>query len=212
MSSVHGFAELLISRDFDADTSRTIARTIHRQSSLLVQMVNELLDLARIESGQGPDFVLTTGRLQPIVREVLDSTLMPGDDRRAEFVPSDAEEVLVRVDGNKLRQALTNVLANAYKYSGGKGRIRVWLPQRRRRGVNEVGVRVSDDGIGMTPEQVSRIFERFYRANPDGGIPGTGLGMTLVKGLVEAMDGQIEVASELNRGTTVTIWLPVATR
>ena len=209
MSSVHGFAELLISRDFDAETSRTIARTIHRQSSLLVQMVNELLDLARIEAGRGLDFVMTSERLEPIVRDVVDSMLVPGDDRRAELIPSDAERLLVRVDSGKLRQALTNVLANAFKYSRGKGSIRVWLPQRRRRGVAEVGIRVSDEGIGMSPEQVSRIFERFYRANPTGDIPGTGLGMTLVNSLVEAMGGQTEVTSELNRGTTVTLWLPV---
>jgi len=210
MSSVHGFAELLISRDFDAETSRTIARTIHRQSSLLVQMVNELLDLARIEAGRGLDFVMTSERLEPIVRDVVDSMLVPGDDRRAELIPSDAERLLVHVDSGKLRQALTNVLANAFKYSRGSGSIRVWLPQRRRRGVTEVGIRVSDEGIGMTPEQVSRIFERFYRADPAGDIPGTGLGMTLVNSLVEAMGGQTEVTSELNRGTTVTLWLPVA--
>ena len=209
MSSVHGFAELLISRDFDAETSRTIARTIHRQSSLLVQMVNELLDLARIEAGRGLDFVMTPERLAPLVRDVVDSMLVPGDDRRAELIPSDAERLSVRVDSGKLRQALTNVLANAFKYSRGKGSVRVWLPQRRWRGVAEVGIRVSDEGIGMTPEQVSRIFERFYRADPAGEIPGTGLGMTLVNSLIEAMGGQTEVTSELNRGTTVTLWLPV---
>lgn len=210
MSSVHGFAELLVSRDFDVDTSRTIARTIHRQSSLLVNMVNELLDLARIESGRAPDFAMEIQELEPIVREVMDSVLMPGDARRAELLSGDAGSLLVRVDGAKLRNAVTNVLANAYKYSRGQGVIRLWLPQRTRRGRPEVGVRISDEGIGMSPEQLSRVFERFYRADPSSEIPGTGLGMTLVKGIVEAMGGTVEIASELGRGTTVTLWLPVA--
>jgi len=209
MSSVHGFAELLVSRDFDAETSRTIARTIHRQSLLLVNMVNELLDLARIESGRRPDFAMESQQLEPIVREVVDSVLMPGDSRRAELVPSDAGSLFVRVDGAKLRNAVTNVLANAYKYSRQQGVIRVWLPQRSRRGRPEVGVRISDEGIGMSPEQLSRVFERFYRADPSSEIPGTGLGMTLVKSIVEAMGGTVEIASEVGRGTTVTLWLPV---
>ena len=208
MSSVHGFAELLVSRDFDAETSRTIGRTIHRQSSLLVHMVNELLDLARIESGRGPDFVMERQSLEPIVRDVVESILVPDDPRRAEFVPCEGRPPEVSLDGAKLRHALTNVLSNAYKYSHGKGVIRVWLPQRTHRGRREIGVRVSDEGIGMTTEQLSHVYERFYRADPSGPVPGTGLGMSLVKSLVESMAGHCEIISEAGRGTTVTLWFP----
>jgi PAS domain S-box-containing protein len=210
MSSVHGFAELLVSRDFDAETARTIARTIHRQSSLLVQMVNELLDLARIEAGRGQDFVLEVQELAPIVRETANALLMPGDPRRVEFVPAEGDARFVNVDAGKLRLALTNVLSNAYKYSRGQGAIRVSLPTRRRYDRSEVGVQVQDEGVGMTPEQVDRVFERFFRADPGGQVAGTGLGMTLVKEIVEAMHGSVEVRSEFGRGTTVTLWLPVA--
>jgi len=210
MSSVHGFAELLVSREFDAETSRTIARTIHRQSSLLVQMVNELLDLARIEAGHGRDFHFEVQPLAPIVQETAAALLMPGDPRRVEFVPGDGDSQLVNVDGTKLRLALTNVLSNADKYSRGGGCVRVSLPTRARYGRPEAGIRVQDEGIGMTAEQAGRIFERFFRADPGGPVAGTGLGMTLVKEIVEAMKGSVEIESTPGQGTAVTIWLPSA--
>lgn len=210
MSSVHGFAELLASREFDAETRRTIARTIHRQSSLLVQMVNELLDLARIDAGQGRDFDMKLQPLMPIVRETVTTLLVPDDPRPVDLVAAAGDAAQVEVDASKLRLAITNVVANAYKYSRGKGSIRVWLPTRNNRGTAQVGVRVQDEGVGMTPEQLGRIFDRFYRADPSGDVPGTGLGMTLVKEIVEAMRGSVEVMSEFGRGTTVTLWLPVA--
>lgn len=71
-------------------------------------------------------------------------------------------------------------------------------------------MRVTDHGIGMSPEQLARIFERFYRADPSGSIPGTGLGMSLVKEIVELQGGRVDIASTPGRGTTVTLWLPLA--
>jgi signal transduction histidine kinase len=210
MTSVHGFAELLTTDDFDTETARTIARTILRQSSLLVQMVNELLDLARIEAGGGRDFAFRTQPLAPIVRETIDGLLVPDDPRRAEMQSGAGYGVLVSVDAAQLRRALINVLSNAHKYSRGRGSIRVSLPERSQDGRAEVGIRVEDEGIGMSPEQLRRVFERFYRADPGSAIQGTGLGMTLVKEIIEALHGSIEVSSHPARGTTVTLWLPVA--
>jgi signal transduction histidine kinase len=209
MSSVHGFAELLMSREFDAQTTRTIAGTIHRQSSLLVSMVNELLDLARIESGRGRDFDIRLHPLGPIVRETVDGLLISGDSRKVEIDPSIDADLTVAVDASQLRLALTNVLSNAYKYSRGAGRIWVDAVVAERNQRRHAGLRIGDAGIGMTPEQLSRIFERFYRADPGGSIPGTGLGMSLVKDIVELMGGAVEVSSEAGKGTCVTLWLPL---
>ena len=211
MSSVHGFAELLVSRDFDAETARTIARTIHRQSSVLVQMVNDLLDLARIEAGRGRDVTLSRQPLAAIVREVSGGLLVQGDPRVVDLVPAAGDDAIVEVDTALLRQAITNVLSNAYKYSRGQGAIRLTLPVRNQGGERQVGVRVVDEGIGMTPEQLGRLFERFYRADPSGAIPGTGLGLTLVKEITEAMHGSVDVVSEVGRGTAVTLWFPAVT-
>jgi len=211
MASVHGFAELLASREFDRATSQSIARTIYRQSSLLVQLVNELLDLARIESGRGLDFAMKRQALWPIVREVAESLILPDDPRRVELLPGGGEPAWVVVDEAKLRQAVTNVLSNAFKYSAGKGAIRLSLPTRMDDGAAEVGIRVEDEGIGMSPEQLSRAFERFYRAAPAGPVPGTGLGLALTKEIMEAMRGRVEIVSEPGFGTQVTLWLPRTT-
>jgi signal transduction histidine kinase len=78
------------------------------------------------------------------------------------------------------------------------------------RGEPAVGLRVTDRGIGMSPEQLARVFERFYRADPSGNIPGTGLGMSLVKEIVELQGGRVEVAGAQGRGSTVTPWMPLA--
>jgi len=76
-------------------------------------------------------------------------------------------------------------------------------------GAVAVGLRVADHGIGMTPEQQARIFERFYRADASGNTPGTGLGMSLVKEIIELHGGRVDVFSEIGTGTVVTLWLPV---
>lgn len=210
MASVHGFAELLADREFDPATSQSIARTIHRQSSHLVQLVNELLDLARIESGRGLDFAMKRQPLWPIVRDTAENLIFAKDPRRAELRPGDGESAWVVVDEAKLRQAVTNVLSNAFKYSAGKGPIRVSLPMRTDHARAEVGISVEDEGIGMSQEQLSRAFERFYRAEPAGPVSGTGLGLALTKEIVEAMRGRVEMTSRPGCGTQVTLWLPLA--
>jgi len=75
----------------------------------------------------------------------------------------------------------------------------------------QVGIRVTDHGIGMTPEQLNRVCERFYRADPSGNIPGTGLGMSLVKEIMSLLGGEVEIRSEFGQGTEVTLWLRVVT-
>ena len=82
--------------------------------------------------------------------------------------------------------------------------------ERRARDRNFIGIRVSDEGIGMTPEQLSHACERFYRADTSGNIPGTGLGLSLVKEIMELLGGSIEMESEFGRGSVATLWLPVA--
>ncbi len=207
MVSIYGFAELMLHRNFSPERTRVMLETIHRQSGLIVNLVNELLDLARIEARSGKDFNIAVQPLKPIVDETLDAILMPNDHRRVEVDWEDHDDVLVAVDAEKLRQALNNLVSNAYKYSPQGGRITLSLishdaPHGR------VGIRVTDEGIGMNPEQLSRVFERFYRADPSGNIPGTGLGLCLVKEIVELQGGSVEIASQAGQGTQVTVWLP----
>lgn len=208
MASVYGFSELLLSRDFDAETTREILSTIHQQSESLVTMLNQLLDLARIESRMGMDFSFKHQPLSPIIRRACSEIFVPGDHRAVKLnLPR--KEYWVDVDADKLRQVIINVLANAYKYSpnGGDISLRLRAKPPINGGETEIGIVIKDHGIGMTKEQLKHVFERFWRANPVNDIPGTGLGMSLVKEIMDIHQGRISLNSKPNMGTTVTLWL-----
>ncbi|BBL77128.1 ATP-binding protein [Methylomagnum ishizawai] len=209
LASIYGFSELLLSaEDFDPESRREMLQIIFRQSKLISALVNELLDLARIEARRGKDFVFAS--LDP--RELLRETVSATDPECAQGrCPVRLDwpdgDIRVRGDANKLRQALTNVLSNAYKYSPGGGGIDIVV----RRGAGEIGIEIADHGIGMAPEQVARVCERFYRADSSGAIPGTGLGMSIVKEIVTLHRGRLDIRSQPGAGTQVAIWLPDAT-
>ena len=211
MASILGFSELLLKRRYDEATQRDLLETIYRQSSNLVHLVNELLDLARIEARAGKDFHIQEQDLLPVIDRTVRQFMMPGDSRKialrlANTLPP------VAVDVDKFGQALLNVISNAYKYSPNGGAIEIATLTRVRRGKSEIGIAVLDHGIGMTPEQLARIFDRFYRADTSGAIPGTGLGMPLVKEILDIHRGRVEINSTPGEGTQVVLWLPAANR
>jgi len=207
MASIHGFSELLLKREFDISTRRDMVQTIHRQSSNLVQLVNELLDLARIEVRAGRGFNIQVQPLLPIIDNTLRHFMMPNDPRKVSLRLSSALPNTA-VDADKLEQALLNLLSNAYKYSPNGGTIELETLTRKREDKIEVGIAVRDQGIGMTTEQVEHIFERFYRADTSGASPGTGLGMSLVKDIIDILQGAVDIDSTPNQGTMITLWLP----
>jgi PAS domain S-box-containing protein len=208
MASIFGFTELLLKRKFDDARRQDMLGTIHRQASILINLVNELLDLARIESRRGKDFKRQHHTLQPLIEATTQSLLIHNDDRKVRLeLP--AEAIRVDVDSEKLSLALTNVLSNAYKYSPQGGDIDLCIVWRDREGQPQCGIRVTDHGLGMTPEQLARVFERFFRADTSGNIPGTGLGMTIVKEIIDLHGGEVALSSSPGQGTVVTLWLPV---
>lgn len=210
MTSVLGFAELLLAEDYDAAMTREVATTIHRQSELLVHIVNELLDIARIEAGRHAEFVIETHPVMDIVERTVSALNIPGDQRTVVIRVAKDEPLMVLADSKKTIQALTNVLSNAFKYSPHGGDITLSVMHHTTPDRAEICIEVADQGIGMAPTEASRLFERFYRADPAGTIPGTGLGMSLVKDIIELQDGRIEVDSAKGKGTTVRVFLPAA--
>ncbi|WP_374316722.1 PAS domain S-box protein [Aquabacterium sp.] len=209
MASIFGFTELLIKRQFDDTRRLDMLQTIHRQASILINLINELLDLARIEARRGKDFKRKVQRLQPIVEATIAGLLIHNDSRKVGHALPELP-IWVDVDTEKLSLAITNVLSNAYKYSPKGGDINLDLVWRDGLSGRECGVQVTDHGLGMTSEQCTKVFERFFRADTSGNIPGTGLGMTIVKEIIELHGGRVEVVSAFGVGTTVTLWLPVA--
>ncbi len=205
MASIFGCAELMHRGEIHDETTRhEMLEIILRQAKLSTELLNELLDLARIEARRGKDFNIDNLDLAGLAREVV---LADPEGRQWQWpvrISLPAGPVWVRADANKLRQALGNVLSNAFKYSPAGGEVAIDIQEAP----GEVGIVVSDRGLGMTPEQHARICERFYRADPSGPIPGTGLGMSIVQEIVTLHQGRLDIRSAPGAGTTVTLWLP----
>jgi PAS domain S-box-containing protein len=208
LTSIYGYSELLSTADFNVEHVREFAGTIHAQAETLVGLVNELLDLSRIEARGGRAFDFSDRPLIEIVRGAVDELLVANDPRKID-ADYGTRSIWVSADKDRLKQAVTNVLSNAYKYSFGKGRIALDIVTRQGETREEVGVRVVDEGVGMDEEQLTHVFERFWRADRSGRVPGTGLGMSLVKETLAHHRGAVEIRSTPGAGTEVVLWLPV---
>ena len=208
MASILGFSELLLKREFDPATSRELVDIIHRQATRIVELINQLLDLARIEAGGVQGL-----QLQPLrVNELLEQTMAGlnglGQNHRIRIELEDALPALAD-DAQKLQQALTNILSNSIKYSSEGSQIDIGARAVQLDGRPMVAIRVADRGIGMTGEQQARIFDAFYRTGQSPNVQGSGLGMTIFKEIVELHGGRADIESQPGAGTTVTVWLPV---
>lgn len=208
MSSIYGFIELLLTRDYQPLRRQELLGKVHRQCEVMISIINELLDLARIESRRGADFSYAPVDLAELVADVC-RDFQPPQDRAAPELALLGGALTVQVDASKLGQAFLNLLVNAYKYSPDGGPVRVYFPWRvDAQGQRWLGVAVEDQGIGMTPEQLAHVGERFFRADKSGNIPGTGLGVSIVQEIMSLMGGELSVRSAAGQGSTFTLWLP----
>ncbi len=210
MASILGFSEvLLLNNDSDANERHEMTAIIHRQSVLIANIINDLLDLARIEARRGDDFVLEHADMYDLVTKTIHDFKVP-EHRDGPVVAAAPEPLSVNVDCGKFQQALVNIISNAYKYSPEGGVVSIHFITKFEQCRQLVGFSVTDHGIGMTAGQLERVFERFYRADTSGQIPGTGLGMNIVKEIIEFHHGRVDVESSIGKGTTVTVLLPRA--
>jgi signal transduction histidine kinase len=208
MVSIFGFTELLLRRKFSEERKTDMLETIHRQSGLLVKMINELLDLARIESRGGLDLKIEAHSLVELVNNSVKGLMLKDTDRQVKI--GEVPQVNVQIDPEKMQLAMNNLLSNAFKYSPQGGTVSVAARLSAGNGERFAIIEVRDQGIGMTPEQLARVFERFYRADASGNIPGTGLGLSMVKEVAGLHKGRIEITSEYGKGTMASLWIPLA--
>jgi signal transduction histidine kinase len=207
LTSIYGFAETLLRQDveFGEEERRTFLGYIASESERLTRIVDTLLNVAQVESG---DLQVQLARIDVgvVLSEVVAS---------AESIDSNGHEFVVELDGGgpieaeadheKVRQILDQLIENAVKFSpeGGK----VVLGARRR--ADAVEVCVADEGIGIPDAQRARIFTKFFRADPEGP-EGAGLGLFIARGLVNAMGGRIWVDSAEGKGSSFIFELPLA--
>jgi CheY-like chemotaxis protein/anti-sigma regulatory factor (Ser/Thr protein kinase) len=208
LTSIKGFVELLErSSDDMSDRQREFVEIILKSTDRLVELVNDLLDVARIEA----DHVEINRRpidVGEVVQEVVE-LIRPRVEAKGQHLTSYAAPVAppALADPGRVRQIVANLLTNAHLYTPGGGTIHIGVEPDRA----WVQIVVEDSGVGMSEEEVAHIFDRFYRAgNRSGSNPGTGLGLSIVKSLVDLHFGQITVDSEPGRGTIFRVRLPAA--
>ena len=203
LTSIKGFVELLGSTDVTS-RQRGFIDIILLSTNRLVDLVNDLLDVARVEAGQ-LEIQRRPIAVAEAVREVA-ALMQPRFDDRDQVLEVEIAPALpvALADPARVRQIVTNLLTNAHLYTDDGGRITVSVGAAD----DLVLLAVADEGRGMSADQVARVFDRFYRGEGHG--TGTGLGLSIVRSLVDLHDGSIDVNSELGRGTTVTVRLPRA--
>ncbi|OYZ40045.1 MAG: hypothetical protein B7Y16_07285, partial [Methylotenera sp. 24-45-7] len=201
MTSIFGYIELMLARRFDEKTQREMLEAMQRQSKLMVSMINELLDLARIDAKGDKDFNLAKLEMNVLVTKIVADLTLEKASRNIVLQRLD-DDCWIEGDAVKIGQAIMNVFINAEKYSSPGQEIKLNVIKRG----NHVGVQITDQGIGMTDTQIAHVGERFWRADHSGSRPGTGLGMSIVKEIMQFHGGHVDIESKLDHGTTVTLW------
>ncbi|WP_270180797.1 ATP-binding protein [Alkalihalobacillus sp. CinArs1] len=205
LSSVLGFTELMISKDLKPEKQKRYLKTIHKEASRLTVLINDFLDIQRMESGKQM-YEKTAINLKPIVSDVLESYIETYKTHRFNIEDtSDHHEILG--DTDKVTQLLNNLISNAVKYSPEGGEITLRFEEKN----GMIHLHIEDEGLGIPDEAMSHLFEKFYRVdNSDRRqIGGTGLGLAISKEIATAHGGDLTVTSSLGQGSTFTISLPI---
>jgi signal transduction histidine kinase len=205
LTSVYGAAMTLEKHDLDDERKHALLEIISTEAARLSRLLDDILWVSRLDSGRARSYITSVEPL-PLASDVVDATRTHLPDGLSLELLHDVHPEDVAADPDKLRQVLVNLIENAVKYSR-EGRIEVRLMQRD----GTVRFSVTDEGPGIPPGQQERIFEKFYRLDPNmtQGVGGTGLGLYICRELIETMEGDIWVESS-EKGSTFSFELPVA--
>ncbi|RXZ32305.1 hypothetical protein D9O50_16195 [Oxalobacteraceae bacterium CAVE-383] len=205
MAGILGFAELLKAGRITSAQHEDVFDLLHERAKKLNDVLSELLDLARLEARADQDFEYQRINVCALCRDVVAADPVFATRVSATLV---CEDAWLDGDRPKLMLALRNLLENAVKYSSPASIIH--LAAHHSGNGRRVSIKVRDEGIGMTREERERAFEKFYRADKSGAIPGTGLGLALVREIVTLHGGVVNLESQPRRGTTAIIELEIA--
>ncbi len=208
LSVINGYVELLGIYNELNERGEEFMRMIRRSIRSMRDLIDDLLDLAHIDSGL--ELKTEPVSLPPVIEDAVMGLMNLAKEKKLKIeikLQSDLPQVLG--DEKRLHQIMSNLVSNAIKYTPPEGSVTVWTEVRD----DAVMIAVEDDGLGISPEDQTQIFERFYRVRrPEtDGIEGTGLGLAIVKSLVEAHGGEIGLESRLGEGSTFHFTVPRAT-
>ena len=203
LNAIVGFSDLLAmpGNDFTDEDRKLFIDTIHTNNDLLLKLINDILDVSRIESGQ-MDFVIKPWSVKDIMQRVFHTFEVQMPKHLVfNFVQPD-EDALIEVDESRLRQVIGNFLTNAGKFTP-QGSVTLGWEKDKQTG--KVELYVEDTGIGLAEEDRKMVFSRFYKK--DEFKQGTGLGLSICKAIVIRLGGSIKVKSELGKGSRFSVFL-----
>jgi signal transduction histidine kinase/CHASE3 domain sensor protein/ActR/RegA family two-component response regulator len=205
LSSVLGFTELMLNKELKPERQRKYLMTIYQEAKRLTALINNFLDVQRMESGK-QTYDKKYEDLVPIIENVVETQKVNTTIHHI-HIQKETTNTVVLGDRDKLAQVFTNLLSNAIKYSPNGGNITIRLYEQNHR----LHVDVQDEGLGIPEEAIPHLFTKFYRVdNSDRRrIGGTGLGLAIVKEIVKAHGGEVSVVSEVKKGSTFTVSFPL---
>lgn len=212
MNGVLGMAELLAQTKLDT-RQRLYAETIHKSGAALLTIINDILDFSKIEAGK-LELDLHPFDFRAAIEDVAVLIAPRAQEKSLEVVVRFQPDLPPNVvgDAGRIRQIITNLAGNAVKFTSA-GYVLISISGEKEGGVARIRVEISDTGVGIEPEKLTRIFDAFQQADSSTTrkFGGTGLGLSISKRLVEAMGGEIGVTSQFGRGSTFwfTLTLPV---
>jgi two-component system phosphate regulon sensor histidine kinase PhoR len=183
--------------------------SIRGQVNLLEQLIGDILELARFDASMNKIEPESTDILQITDQVITEVRPLAKEKGLTLNWDTPTSQLIIQGDPNKLDWLIGNLIDNAIKYTPAPGSIEVKVTSEQYNGQAQAVVQVSDTGIGIPPEEQTRIFERFYRVDPSHTIPGTGLGLSIVKEIVAAHDGQVSVHCPPEGGSIFTVTLPI---
>ncbi len=210
LTAIKGHLQLMKRRFGDALPPGVAASfsEVDRSATRMNDLINELLDVARLQSGQSLSLDRRQTDLVALVRAVVESTTRRAPRHSVE-IETVTPTLIGRWDPVRIERVLTNLVTNAVKYSPEKGQITVSISPDREGSADWAVVAVRDRGIGIPASDIPRLFTRFYRASNVVGVEGTGIGLEAARRMVEQHGGTISVESTEGSGTTVTVRLPL---
>ncbi|WP_079708284.1 two-component system histidine kinase PnpS [Paraliobacillus ryukyuensis] len=207
ITSIKGFAETLLDEELDdLALQQKFLKIIYKESDRIQALVHDLLELSKLEKDEMQLHYQHVQLSEDVNQEILPIIQHQAENKNIQFIVDVEDNLTLEGDLNRLKQVFINILNNAVNYTSAGGCIYLNVKQID----DTIQIEVRDTGIGMSEDQIPRIFERFYRVDKarSRNTGGTGLGLAIVKHIVEAHKGKIEVHSRLEEGTTFTIHLP----
>jgi len=203
ITRIRGLAEVTLTTEKSIDEYQTMAASTVEECDRLLGMINTMLEISETEAGVGP---LSSSEvdISALVADACDLFHPLAEDKGLYVETHTLPQCLLHCDRGKLQRVVANLLDNAIKYTPSGGKITVSVQENGK----DVIISVHDTGIGISPDEIPHIFDRFFRADKSRSVPGAGLGLSLVRAIVRRHGGEVQVRSAHGIGSTFTVVLP----